>query len=120
MTPGSAQMAVCGPCRIGGVDNASCGRLPSTPLNTDGIDRPSFDELAQRGLGDPDVTAHPDEPDTPFRDKSPRETRCGVQDLGCLVEGEQPVMSQVHLCIAPPLAGTDWSGSAVVGAGTVS
>jgi len=46
-------------------------------LLRDGLDQPGCDELAQRGLGDADVSADPAEPDAPFGDEPPGEPLSG-------------------------------------------
>ena len=57
----------------------------------DRFDGPGRDELAQCGLGDANVTADPDETDTPLRDQPPREALTRGEQLGGLSDSEQSV-----------------------------
>jgi hypothetical protein len=82
----------------------------------DGLNRPGLDELMQRGFRDTNVSADSGEPNTPFRDETPREPGRGIQYLCCLLKGEQPITNQIHVHIASPSAG--WLVQAAQAAGS--
>jgi hypothetical protein len=67
------------------------------PVSADRLDGSGFDELAQRRLWDADVTADPGEPDAPFCDETSREPGLGAEDVGGLIERQEPVSGGVHV-----------------------
>jgi hypothetical protein len=95
------------------------GIRPPSWTGDDRFDEPGRDELTQRGFGDADVSADPDEPDAPFRDEPPGEPFAGRQDFGGLGDGQQPVGGCRHgaSLLRDALEGSGGGGGLAVGAG---
>src|SRR5262249_42142180 len=68
---------------------------PGRDRDCDRLDRAELDELAERGLGDADVAANPDETGTTVRAQPPGASRAAglerTENLGSLGAGQQPI-----------------------------